>query len=142
MGRRGPQKQDGLRFHAATGRWFRRYGDRPVYFSPRNTDHHDSEARRRAERKWHMYELLNGELFTSVQEAKVMTQDYRMEYNHRRPHSSLEYLAPAAFAAQCTKAGHLSGALPPNPRPPLRKVLEDGCRGMVRTGQTLMATGT
>jgi len=87
-------------------------------------------------------ELLNGELFTSVREARVVTQDYQMEYNHRRPHSSLEYLTPAAFAAQCATAGNLSGALPPNPRPPLRKVLEDGCRGIVRTGQTLMATGT
>src|SRR5262249_34388539 len=32
-------------------------------------------------------ELLNGELFTSVAEAKVVCEDYRLEYNHRRPHS-------------------------------------------------------
>jgi len=43
-------------------------------------------------------ELLNGELFTSLQEANpsrlrawVVTEDYRREYNHRRPHSSLGY---------------------------------------------------
>ncbi len=44
-------------------------------------------------------ELLNGELFTNLQEAKVVTEDYRLEYNHRRPHSSLGYETPAAFAA-------------------------------------------
>jgi putative transposase len=46
-------------------------------------------------------ELLNGELFTSLTEAKVVTEDYRLDYNHRRPHSSLGYQAPAVFAASC-----------------------------------------
>ena len=29
-------------------------------------------------------ELLNGELFTSIKESKVVTEDHRLEYNHRR----------------------------------------------------------
>jgi putative transposase len=46
-------------------------------------------------------ELLNREEFATLKEAKVLVEDYRMEYNHRRPHSSLEYRTPAAFAASC-----------------------------------------
>jgi transposase InsO family protein len=44
-------------------------------------------------------ELLNRELFDSLLEAKVVTEDFRLDYNHRRPHSSLGYQTPAAFAA-------------------------------------------
>ena len=44
-------------------------------------------------------ELLNMELFSSLKEAKVMTEDHRLVYNHKRPHSSLDYMTPAAFAA-------------------------------------------
>jgi len=60
-------------------------------------------------------ELLNRELFTSLQEAKVITEDYRLEYNHRRPHSSLAYMTPAAYAA-AKRAGSdepLSGPFSP-----------------------------
>lgn len=45
-------------------------------------------------------ECLNLELFTSLREAKVVIEDFRLEYNHRRPHSSLKYMTPAAFAAK------------------------------------------
>ena len=44
-------------------------------------------------------ELLDRELFTSLAEAKVVTEDHRMEYHHRRPHSSLGYRTPAEVAA-------------------------------------------
>ena len=43
-------------------------------------------------------ELLNRELFETLAEAKVLLEDYRLDYNHRRPHSALEYRTPAAFA--------------------------------------------
>ena len=46
-------------------------------------------------------ELLNRELFYSVKEAKVLAENWRMDYNHHRPHSSLGYMTPAAFAATC-----------------------------------------
>ena len=46
-------------------------------------------------------EFLNGESFGNVREAKVLVEGYRLDYNHRRPHSSLDYMTPAAFAASC-----------------------------------------
>jgi putative transposase len=44
-------------------------------------------------------ELLDAELFGCLAEAKMLSTQWRLEYNHRRPHSSLGYRAPAAFAA-------------------------------------------
>lgn len=80
-------------------------------------------------------ELLNRELFTSLAEARVVSEDYRLEYNHRRPHSALGYQAPAAFASACGGAGCAPlGSLAPL-RPPLRT------RETVQA-QTLIAGGT
>jgi transposase InsO family protein len=40
-------------------------------------------------------ELLNGEIFTIITEAKVIIEQWRREYNEIRPHSTLRYLPPA-----------------------------------------------
>ena len=45
-------------------------------------------------------ELLDRVLFTNGQEAKQIIEQWRLEYNQQRPHSSLRYLTPAEFAAQ------------------------------------------
>ena len=39
-------------------------------------------------------ELLDGEIFTTVKEAKVLTAWWKRQYNHVRPHSSLGYRPP------------------------------------------------
>ena len=44
-------------------------------------------------------ELLSGELFATLAEAQVLVEDWRVDYNDRRPHSALGMMAPARFAA-------------------------------------------
>ena len=46
-------------------------------------------------------ELLNGELFLGLADARWVIDRWRLDYNHRRPHSALGYQTPAAFAANC-----------------------------------------
>lgn len=43
-------------------------------------------------------ELLNGEIFYTLKEAKTMIENWRSHYNTRRPHSSLGYRPPAPEA--------------------------------------------
>ena len=40
-------------------------------------------------------EVLNGEVFDTLLEARVVIEDWRREYNKHRPHSSLGYRPPA-----------------------------------------------
>lgn len=59
-------------------------------------------------------ECLNQELFTSLEEARVLVEQYRVDHNHVRPHSSLGYRTPTAFAAQLTPAAAISVASAPD----------------------------
>ncbi len=43
-------------------------------------------------------ECLNGELFYSLKEAQIVIEQWRVQYNTRRPHSSLGYRPPAPAA--------------------------------------------
>lgn len=45
-------------------------------------------------------ECLDRWVFADGREAQVVIEQWRQEYNHRRPHSSLGYLPPAVFADQ------------------------------------------
>jgi putative transposase len=49
-------------------------------------------------------ELLNGEQFACIAEARVLIGDCREDYNKSRPHSALGMQAPAMFAATYTPA--------------------------------------
>lgn len=50
-------------------------------------------------------EVLDCEIFSSLLEAKVISADWRDLYNRMHPHSSLQMMAPAAFA-EWWKASH------------------------------------
>ena len=59
-------------------------------------------------------ELLNGEIFYSLSEAKVIIEGWRCHYNTIRPHSSLAYQPPSpeAVAWPATQPGPASPATP------------------------------
>ena len=44
-------------------------------------------------------ECLNQHWFTSIGEAQEIIEEWRIDYNTERPHSSLKYQTPEAFAA-------------------------------------------
>ena len=81
--------------------WLERNGVGPLYIEPgapwQNAFGESFNGKLRDE-------CLNLELFTSLAEARMVLDDFRLEYNHRRPHSSLDYQPPAAFAATCRQA--------------------------------------
>ena len=47
-------------------------------------------------------ELLAVETFSSLLEAQVLVEDWRIEYNTVRPHSALDYLTPTDYAKTWT----------------------------------------
>ena len=47
-------------------------------------------------------ELLAVEAFTTLLEAQVLVEDWRIEYNTARPHSALSYLTPTNYAKAWT----------------------------------------
>lgn len=60
-------------------------------------------------------ELLNGEIFYTLKEAKIVIETWRRHYNTIRPHSSLRYQPPAPEALQWP-APQLKPAPPANQR--------------------------
>ena len=71
-------------------------------------------------------ELLNGEIFYTLKEARIVIESWRRHYNTVRPHSSLNYKPPAPEALQwptaprprAPKPGPASSATPAlQPRP-------------------------
>ena len=82
----------------AIKKWFRDRDVETVYIEPgspwQNGYIESFHARLRDD-------LLDREVFHSVKEAKVLVEGWRLEYNNHRPHSGLDYMTPAAFAASC-----------------------------------------
>ncbi len=63
-------------------------------------------------------ELLNGEIFYSLAEARIVIEGWRQHYNTRRPHSSLGYRPPAPAAVPWPAA-------PPQPASPATSDVAD-----------------
>ena len=60
-------------------------------------------------------ELLDREEFATLAEARALLAAWRQEYNDVRPHGSLGYKTPAAFAAECAAAA--ARVVVPDPAP-------------------------
>src|ERR1019366_3176562 len=59
-------------------------------------------------------ECLNREQLWTLTEARVVIEDFRIEYNTLRPHSRLGYESPAIFAARSCPAPAPVGLRPPD----------------------------
>lgn len=56
-------------------------------------------------------EFLNEHWFTTLAQARVLIAAWRQDYNETRPHSALNYLSPAEFAAKHRAAAVVPAAL-------------------------------
>lgn len=65
-------------------------------------------------------EFLNRELFENLRSAQAQTEMWRDDYNHHRPHSSLNYQTPAEFAARCGASATKRAEAAPLPASPLQ----------------------
>ena len=68
--------------------------------------------------------VLNGEIFFSMKELRVLAERWRVHYNTIRPHSSLGYRSPAPEARLTNNMGH--GEAETAPRFPLLQTPDDG----------------
>jgi transposase InsO family protein len=59
-------------------------------------------------------ELLNGEMFLSIAEARWVIDRWRLDYNHHRLDRILDYQTPAAFAARCPSSVRPTASLQKN----------------------------
>ena len=101
----------------AVREWFSTLGVKPLYIepgSPWENGYVESFNGKLRD------ELLNGELFDTLLEAKVLIENWRMEYNTVRPHSSLGYRPPAPEAIMAP--GNASGATLLRPCPAVWKL--------------------
>jgi putative transposase len=82
-------------------------------------------------------ELLNESLFLGLADARAAIAAWVADYNNARPHSSLDYRTPAAFAAHLTATGPRAAL---SDASALRPVAQPAPKG-VSTTEALIATG-
>jgi len=92
---------------AAIGRWLKQVDVEALYIepgSPWENGYAESFHGRLRD------EFLATEIFDNVTSARALTAAWKEDYNHHRPHSSLGYQTPGAFAAACAAS---AAAAPP-----------------------------
>ena len=82
-------------------------------------------------------ELLNETLFFDLDHARQAISEWTTDYNLRRPHSSLGYLTPVAFAAGLTATGDQLRNLDQLRRSPVAQPASNGAK----SAETLIAAG-
>jgi putative transposase len=82
-------------------------------------------------------ELLNESLFLDLDRARQMIAGWVADYNTRRPHSSLGYKTPAAYAENLTATGHRATLHEGFARCPVAHIAPKG----LSTAEALIATG-
>jgi putative transposase len=90
------RSDNGAEFTAKAVRaWLARVGVRTLFIEPGSPWENGYNERFNGSLR---DELLNGEIFFTLPEARVLIERWRREYNQVRPHSSLEYRPPAPEA--------------------------------------------
>lgn len=83
-------------------------------------------------------ELLNDTLFTSLAHAREKITTWADDYNNERPHSSLGYDTPAAFAAKLKKQGaaalRIAGGYATQPLAPTAHLRNNQPQTLISTG--------
>jgi putative transposase len=82
-------------------------------------------------------ELLNESLFFSLDHARQKLTAWMADYNTERPHSSIGYQTPAAYAAHLNATGRPAAQLESSARRPVAHPAPDG----VITAETLVRVG-
>ncbi|MGB8112129.1 MAG: IS3 family transposase [Candidatus Sulfotelmatobacter sp.] len=82
-------------------------------------------------------ELLNESLFLDLDQARQIIAAWIADYNTTRPHSSLGYRTPAAYANYLTATGHHAALYDGSARCPVAHTAPKG----VSTAETLIAAG-
>jgi putative transposase len=83
-------------------------------------------------------ELLNESLFFGLAHARSATFDWVNDYNTARPHSSLGYQTPAAYAEVITATGSSAALIEGSAPPP---VAQPAPHGVTKTAEALIAPG-
>jgi putative transposase len=82
-------------------------------------------------------ELLNESLFLDLDQARQIISAWVADYNTARPHSSLGYETPAAYAEHLTATGHRAALHEGSTRRPIAHTAPKG----VSTAEALIVTG-